>query len=135
MSHPRILMLEYDQDDRYISKEFFSQMQKKVDLDFVTSPEEFLSHLETRIMPSLILMNQNASPFGAISLIREVKSKQQFRHIPIVILGDLGHDNITREYYEAGASSFIQKPVTYHDTQKKIEKFIAYWFETVELGK
>ena len=133
MSHPRILMLEYDQDDRYISKEFFSQADKKVELDFVTNAEDFMISLESKAKPSLILMNQNASPFGVIKLITEIKSKKEFRHIPVVVLGDLDHSDHARQYYEAGACSFIQKPVTYQETQKKIATFIAYWFETVGL--
>jgi hypothetical protein len=50
-----------------------------------------------------------------------------------VILGSLSHPGMTKEFYAAGASSFIQKPSTDRETQTKIASFVQYWFDTVEL--
>jgi hypothetical protein len=37
------------------------------------------------------------------------------------------------ESYSLGISSYIVKPDTNQLTSKKIETFISYWFDTVEL--
>jgi DNA-binding NarL/FixJ family response regulator len=131
-------MLEHDRDDRFISQELFSEMDRKVEVDFVTTSDEFFaylySHLSAKLpFPSLILINQQAAPLNVTALLKEIKSINAFRYIPVVVLGDRADASFTREYYDAGASGFIQKPATYQDTQKKIETFINYWFGTVEL--
>jgi DNA-binding NarL/FixJ family response regulator len=131
-------MLEHDRDDRFISQELFSQMDRKVEIDFVTTSDEFFAYLYCHQsaklpFPSLILINQQAAPLNVTALLKEIKSNNAFRYIPVVVLGDRADASFTREYYDAGASGFIQKPATYQDTQKKIETFINYWFATVEL--
>lgn len=132
-------MLEYDPDDRYISKEFFAQAETKIGIDFVTNSDEFFAFLHMQRnsdipLPSLIIMNQKASPADPLSLLKQLKTDPYYKPIPVIILGDISHAGLTRAYYEAGAASFILKPVTYEDTHKKIEGFIHYWFKIVELG-
>ena len=134
----RILMLEYDPDDRYISKEFFAQAEQKIGIDFVTNSDEFFAFLQMQrysdtLLPSLIIMNQKASPSDPLTLLKQLKTDPYYKPIPVVILGDISHSGLTRSYYEAGAASFILKPVTYDETRTKIETFIKYWFLTVEL--
>ena len=132
-------MLEYDPDDRYISKEFFAQAEKKIGIDFVTTSDEFMAFLQLQRhgdirLPSLIIMNQKAAPADPLTLLKQLKTDPYYKAIPVVVLGDISHAGLTRSYYEAGASSFILKPVTYEETKNKIESFIRYWFITVELG-
>ena len=133
----KILMLEHDQDDRFISKEFFIELGNAVTIDFVANSTELLSHLLVNAksnLPSLILLSQHASPISALTLIKEIKTHAEYQYIPIVVVGDGSGKDFTREFYEAGACSFIQKPATYADTKMKIESFIQYWFQTVELS-
>jgi CheY-like chemotaxis protein len=138
MSQPRIVMLEYDQDDRYITEEFFAESGRKVTIDFVTNSDDFLKYLDrctknNRSYPSIILMNQQATPQSALTLLKQLKASPDYGHIPVVVLGSLSHPVMTKEFYAAGASSFIQKPFTGRDTRDKIANFIKYWFDTVEL--
>lgn len=139
MSQPRIVMLEYDPDDRYLTEEFFAKIGRKVSIDFVTNTDDFQLYFDDcvkhlRPYPSLILMNQHAAPQSAITILKELKSNPAYGHIPVVILGSLSHPGTTKEFYAAGASSFIQKPSTDRDTHDKISTFIRYWFDTVELA-
>jgi two-component system response regulator len=132
-------MLEYDPDDRYISKEFFAQAEKKIGIDFVTNSDEFFAFLHMQRyseipLPSLIIMNQKASPADPLTLLKQLKTDPYYKAIPVVVLGDISHAGLTRSYYEAGAASFILKPVTYDDTRTKIDTFIRYWFQTVALN-
>ncbi|RAW00293.1 response regulator [Pseudochryseolinea flava] len=135
----RVLMLEYDPDDRYISKEFFAQAERRIAIDFVTNSDEFIAFLQMQRhtdiqLPSLIIMNQKAAPSDPLTLLKQLKTDPYYKSIPVVILGDISHAGLTRSYYDAGASSFILKPVTYDETRQKIETFIRYWFEIVVLN-
>lgn len=133
-----ILMLEHDEDDRYITQAVFDEKQFNVNLNFVSDSGELLSYLQTcsktgSEFPSLILMNYHAFPKNGLGILKELKSDLAYRHIPVVILSGSVHADIIRQCYDEGASSFIQKPSLHDETNKKIENFVRYWFQTVEL--
>jgi CheY-like chemotaxis protein len=133
-----ILMLEHDEDDRYITQSVFEENQVNVNLRFVTTSQELLKYLETCAsdhspFPTLILLNYYASPLNASEILRDLKSDVRFKHIPTVVLSGSVHPDIVKQCYLEGASSFIQKPSLSRDTSTKITNFIKYWFETVEL--
>ncbi|MBT1702397.1 response regulator [Chryseosolibacter indicus] len=132
-----ILMLEHDEDDRYITKAVFNENSYQVSLNFVTSSDEAFLYLqqckESNKYPSLILLNYNAGPSNAVEILSKLKASAHYNHIPVIVLSGVVNDKIVQECYEAGASSFIQKPDTSLDTDKKISSFFHYWFETVEL--
>jgi hypothetical protein len=54
-------------------------------------------------------------------------------HVPVVVLGEVSGDDHIKEWYRAGANTFIVKPSTVAATQKKIKTFFEYWFEVAEV--
>jgi response regulator RpfG family c-di-GMP phosphodiesterase len=133
-----ILMLEQDDDDRYITQAVFDEHHYDLKIQFVTTSNEVFSHLaqceknNTRF-PSLILLDYHSSPSNAVEILNELKSTGKFSHIPVVVLSGSVKSEIIKECYGSGASSFIQKPSKSADTDAKISSFFKYWFETVEL--
>src|SRR5688572_11749611 len=133
-----ILMLEHDEDDRYITRAIFDEHQYNIRIDFVNTGREMFAHLNncektSTPYPSLILLNYYAAPSTAVEILKELKSSRNFVHIPAVVLSGSVRPDIIRECYSCGASSFIQKPVKSEETNIKIANFFKYWFETVEL--
>jgi CheY-like chemotaxis protein len=138
MNKHLILMLEYDEDDQYITREHFKDFQDWITVEMVTSSEELLDNLKDRkmsakVLPSLLLLNYNSTPKSAPELLNELKSDIAFRHIPVVVLSGTVTSPIVKQCYSMGANSFIQKPALVDDTSRVIRSFIEYWFRTVEL--
>jgi len=132
-------MLEPDDADRFITKIFFEEHHFEADLHFTASSSEFFAFLENAKstgagVPDLILLNMHAVPLNAAAILRSLKADANLCHIPVVILSGTKDPNMIRECYKLGASSFIQKPDTEAETNKKILSFIKYWFETVDLA-
>lgn len=133
-----ILMLEHDDDDRYITQSVFDENQYPVKLHFVSSSDDlfaFLLSCEKNLIPypGLILLNHYAVPLNAVDILKDLKSNRKYAHIPVVVLSGTMNDEILHNCYAAGANSFIKKPVLTLETNEKISTFIQYWFETVEL--
>ncbi|MDF2436403.1 MAG: response regulator receiver protein [Bacteroidota bacterium] len=129
-------MLEPDDADRFITKVYFEEHKFDADVKFVSTSGEFFDFMENTDrtkLPSLILLNMHAVPLNASGILKSLKSATKWNHIPVVILSESKDPKMIRECYELGASSFIQKPDTESETNKKIMNFIKYWFETVEL--
>ncbi len=133
-----VLMLEHDDDDRYITQQMFDEHGAHVKIQFVYKSNEVVEYLHRckesyRQFPSLILLNYYSLPFTSIEVLRSIKSNQDFRRIPVIILSGTVSAEIVNECYAEGASSFIQKPASDLDTNRKIISFIDYWFHTIIL--
>jgi len=133
-----ILMLEHDEDDRFITTTIFNELQLSADIRFVHNSDELFSYLNEAKgnfdLPDILLVNLNARPLNGTEILKRLKSNADFQHIPIVILSGSTDKTIVRECYASGASSFIQKPSLNSDNHEKIISFFRYWFQTVELA-
>jgi CheY-like chemotaxis protein len=133
-----ILMLENDEDDRYITQATFDEHQFNIKIQFAATSPEVFEHLReceknTRPFPSLILLDYHATPSNAVEILQELKAQKRYGHIPVVVISGSVKNEIIHACYAAGASSFIQKPSKALDTDAKISSFFQYWFKTVEL--
>jgi CheY-like chemotaxis protein len=133
-----ILMLENDDDDRYITQAVFDEHRYDILIQFVSTSVELFDHLAScekskTEFPALILLDYHSTPSNAADILRELRSQRKYSHIPVVVLSGSVKSDIVKACYEAGASSFIQKPSKATDTDTKIATFFQYWFKTVEL--
>jgi CheY-like chemotaxis protein len=133
-----ILMLEHDEDDRYITQSVFDENRYNVRLEFVATSHDLLGYLQTTLankspLPSLILLNYHAFPMNAVEIMKDLKTHAAFKHIPAIVLGGTLRKDVVQQCYAEGANSVIQKPSLSAETSTKIANFIHYWFETVEL--
>jgi CheY-like chemotaxis protein len=133
-----ILMLEHDDDDRYITQSVIDENSFPVTMHFVSNSNDLFQTLDTwdlkkRAFPSLILVNYHSAPLNAKEILEQLKSDDRVKHIPVVVLSGSTNPDVVRSCYQAGANSFIRKPSTGKDTDNKITSFIRYWFSTVEL--
>lgn len=133
-----ILMLEHDDDDRYITQQTFDENKTNVKVQFVTTSNELFDFLRkcavsVKSFPSLILLNYYSLPQNSIDVLKAIKANSEFRHIPVIILSGTVSEQIVIDCYREGACSFIQKPFLAGETNRKVATFINYWFETVAL--
>lgn len=127
-----ILMLEHDDDDRYITQAVLDDLKADVNINFVTNSSDFFVKLE-QSKPDLLLITYRASPLTAVEVLKKLRAVPTFRFVPAVVLSGISSEAIVRECYQAGATSFITKPSSDKETTLKISRFIDYWFKTVEL--
>jgi CheY-like chemotaxis protein len=135
---PVILMLEHDDDDRFITSQVFEDHQFKAHIEFVQKGEALFAYLdrcrESRYgYPAMILLNLHTTPQDGRELLKQLKENSYYKHIPVVVLSGSSDPIIAKECYALGASSFIQKPSQLSETNEKIGNFFRYWFNTVEL--
>jgi two-component system, response regulator len=133
-----ILMLEHDDDDRYITQAVFDENNYSVKLHFVDNSNDLFAFLisceqQQIAYPALILLNHYAAPLNAIDILKDLKASSKYAHIPVVVLSGTINHEVVHNCYAVGANSFIKKPASSGEINKKISSFIRYWFETVEL--
>ncbi|MDB5231975.1 MAG: hypothetical protein JWN76_2780 [Chitinophagaceae bacterium] len=138
MNDAYILMLEGDSEDQFITAEIFAEKNVNVPVKFIDTTSAFFSFLDSCIserqtLPAVMLVTMRSIPENGLSVLKQLKSNDRLKHIPVIMLIEGAGEMLIAECYAYGANSVIQKPSTLISTINKIESFVKYWFEIVEL--
>jgi two-component system, response regulator len=90
---------------------------------------------ESSPRPGVILLDLNLPGTDGREVLQEIKKHEQLRHIPIIVLTTSNDDRDVDGCYQAGANSYVQKPVDMDGFIRAIERLNGYWFEVVVLPK
>ncbi|WP_020603759.1 response regulator [Spirosoma spitsbergense] len=134
-----ILLVDDDEDDRYLTREAFHQHYPSSRISFAEDGEDLLDFLNYKgryagaahTLPELILLDLNMPRKDGREALREIKKNDQFRHIPIVVLTTSdAKDDVETSYFN-GANSFITKPPTFQRLSEVTKAIGQYWFSVV----
>ena len=138
----RILLAEDDDDDYLLTTQAFTENRLANQLHRVHDGVELLEYLHkvgvyaepaSAPAPSLILLDLNMPRMDGREALREIKSDDRLRRLPIVVLTTShAQEDIVRSY-DLGVNSFISKPVSFHGLVDAVKVLGRYWFEVVEL--
>lgn len=128
-----VLMLQADDDDKYLTESVLADMQQSIPMRFIPGIDELNDVLNSEGLPSVILINNQDHRHKAIEIVKHIKTNPAMNHIPVVVLGEITTAEYIRQYYRAGANSYITKPSTMDGMRKKIRSFLEYWFEVAEI--
>ena len=85
--------------------------------------------------PGIILLDLNLPGTDGREVLREIKASPDFRKIPVIVLTTSNAERDVESCYDAGANSYIQKPVDLADFLRAIGRLRDYWFQIVVLPK
>lgn len=137
-----ILVADDDANDRLLIGAAIAQVASKCHVRFVDDGEQLLDYLMKRgeysdpslaPRPHLILLDLNARRINGLEALGEIKSRSDLRTIPVVVITRAHSPESVRQSYDAGANSFITKPIDFSELVQLMERICTYWFGTVEL--
>jgi CheY-like chemotaxis protein len=103
-------------------------------LDFLYQRGQYMD-AEQAPRPGVILLDLNLPGTDGREVLTEIKRDESLRHIPVIVLTTSNDDRDVEACYQAGANSYIQKPVDMDGFLKAIERLKGYWFEVVVLPR
>jgi CheY-like chemotaxis protein len=137
----RILLADDDEDDRFLTREAFLQHFPATQMVFVEDGEELMEYLHhagryvgaEHTLPELILLDLNMPRQDGREALRQIKTDDALRHIPIIVLTTSDADvDIERSYFN-GANSFITKPPSFQGLSDISKAIGQYWFTVVTM--
>lgn len=136
-----ILLVDDDEDDRYLTQEAFQQHYPNSEISVVEDGEDLLDFLTfggqyagaTHTLPELILLDLNMPRKDGREALREIKASAKLRHIPIVVLTTSDARDDIESSYANGANSFITKPPTFQRLSEITKALGQYWFNVVTI--
>jgi CheY-like chemotaxis protein len=81
--------------------------------------------------PGIILLDLNLPGTDGREVLAEIKGDLELRPIPVVILTTSTDERDVERCYNAGANSYIKKPVDLDGFMRAIQRLKEFWFEIV----
>lgn len=103
-------------------------------VDYLFRRGEFAAP-EVAPRPAIILLDLNLPGLDGRDVLRMVKSDQQLRKIPIIVLTTSSAPQDIERCYADGANTYVRKPVDLEGFFQAISRLRDFWFEIAVLPK
>ncbi|MFD2934105.1 response regulator [Spirosoma flavum] len=98
---------------------------------FFPSGETMLSSLQTSLeQPALILLDLHMPSMSGQQILRQLKARQDWKPIPVVMVTSETAEGEIQACYEAGANSCLAKPMKIDSMKKLFKQVCSYWVDT-----
>lgn len=137
-----ILLAEDDPDDRLLTIRALKKNRLANDIKWVENGEELMDYLHRRgdysdaaaaPRPGLILLDLNMPRMDGREALQAIKSDENLRRIPIVVLTTSQAEKDILQSYNLGVNAFVTKPVTFEGLAEAVKVLGSFWFEIVKL--
>lgn len=128
-----ILIAEDNEDDILLIREAFEEVNMINRVAVVRDGEEAMAYLrgegpfKESPLPGMVLLDINMPKKTGLEVLTEIKANLRFRALPVVMLTVSERDEDIIRSFEAGACSYIRKPVTFTRFITVVKEFEMYW--------
>ncbi|MFX1236795.1 MAG: response regulator [Promethearchaeota archaeon] len=84
-------------------------------------------------LPALILLDLNLPKKNGLEVLKEIKSDETLKRIPVVILSISDAEGDLLASYNLHANCYIKKPVDINEFEKVVKSIGQFWFTIVVL--
>ena len=131
-----ILLVEDNPDDVELTLLAFEEAKLPHEIVVATDGEDALEYLfatgkyadrDPTVLPEVVLLDLNLPKVDGVETLKRLRADERTRRLPVVMLTSSSWERDIVRSYDAGANSFLQKPVdftTFLDTARAIG---GYW--------
>lgn len=134
-----VMLVEDNPDDARLTMRALEGAKIHNRVHLANSAEAALDYLRRRGVhadapaPDLILLDLNLPKMDGRAFLAEIKSDEQFRNIPVVVLtGSQAEADIARSY-QLHANAYVTKPVDPIEFLSAVNAIERFWLEIVRL--
>ncbi len=130
---PLILLVEDNPDDRELARAALLQSQLAHRLEVLRDGEEaaeWVAHYDPanpEQHPHLILLDLNLPKLDGVEVLRRIRQDRQLRYLPVVVLTTSRQPCDLLRAYDAGANSYVAKPVEFERFVTTLTTLCHYW--------
>lgn len=126
MKRLNILFIDDDEVERMKFSRVCRKSNFKPTIIEAKNGEDALSKLKTP-NSDLIFLDLNMPKMNGIEFLKILKSDDNLKYIPIVILSSSDNHSDLKTCYELGIAGYMIKPLRFEDYTKNITTMLAYW--------
>jgi two-component system response regulator len=95
-------------------------------LDFIFGKGEFKDRNISNV-PKIVLLDLNMPKVGGLEVLRQIKSDDRTKSIPVVIMTSSKEEQDIIESYKHGVNGYVVKPVGFDAFAKAVADLGLYW--------
>jgi CheY-like chemotaxis protein len=81
-------------------------------------------------LPVVVLLDINLPKLSGIDVLKRVRAEPQTQLLPVVMFTSSDEDHDRLRSYDAGANSFVNKPLEFQEFMNSAAKLGSYWLST-----
>lgn len=101
-------------------------------LDYLRGKGQF-STSERSFPPAFIILDLNLPGIDGRAVLQEIKSDRILKKIPVVVMTVSNDQRDVESCYEAGANTFIAKPIDWNEFFSTVARMKEYWLKVAIL--
>ncbi|MBI2863747.1 MAG: response regulator [Chloroflexi bacterium] len=136
MKRQHILLVEDNPDDVKLTLRALDKARISNKVVVVVDGAEALEYLngtgkhagrDPRDLPQVILLDLKLPGMNGIEVLQRIRSNDQTKLLPVVILTTSSEERDMIEAYSLGANSYIRKPVDFQQFAEAVQHLGLYW--------
>jgi CheY-like chemotaxis protein len=135
-TRPEVLLVEDDANDVAVALRALRRHALEDRVRVLRDGVELVDYLQTHDLharpPKVILLDLKMPRLDGRAALRELRSRPETRHIPIVVVSSSDQQSDVRECYELGANSFVVKQLNPGAPGTYLVDTIRYWLDMNE---
>jgi len=139
-SRAKILLVEDNDGDAFLTCRAFAQSDSFYDVIVARDGDEAMDVLNqstceaTGKLPDLILLDMNLPKCSGLEVLRKIKSDDDLKHIPVIILSSSRAERDVRSSYASHGNGYILKPHGLKRLAEVVAAIELFWFKTAVLA-
>ncbi len=127
-----ILVIEDSAEDYEAVARAFKKTGAEFKIFWCQSGSDALEFLKNQ-RPSIILLDLNMPGLDGLETLQLIKENADLKAIPVIMLTTSSSDRDIRSSYQMGASTYVQKPLSFDGLIRTIQGIKNYWFDDIAL--
>ena len=136
MSPNTLLHIEDDQNDVLLFQHACQKCGATCSVQVVADGDEAVAYLSgtgkyhdrARFpYPQLVLLDLKMPRLNGIEALTWIRKNEKLKHVPVVVLSSSNHGVDIRRAYDAGANSYLVKPVDFNALVEIAKLLATYW--------
>ena len=134
-----ILLVEDSPSDVLLTREALRDARIANDLSVARDGEDAMDYLRQqgahadKGRPDIVILDLNLPRKDGREVLREIKSDESLRRIPVVVLTTSASDEDVGECYDSHANCFLTKPIDFEEFIDVVRSMEHFWISVVRL--
>ena len=134
-----ILLVEDNRHDAELTMRALTKSELRNRLHWVEDGVEALDFIrgtgpyhgrDPNQFPKLILLDLKMPRLNGLDVVRELKSDERTRAIPVVVMTSSNQSRDIAESYRLGVNGYVTKPIHFMDLAEAISQIAIFWLRT-----